>query len=48
MMMMMTNDGMFADADGCQKTFTAGDRVEIWKASSLPGFYDSAEKHVIW
>lgn len=29
-------------------TFTAGDRVEIWKASSLPGLSHQPEKHTIW
>ncbi|KAF2157704.1 glycoside hydrolase family 43 protein [Myriangium duriaei CBS 260.36] len=29
-------------------TFTAGDRVEVWRASSLPDFLSRPEKHVIW
>ena len=30
------------------KTYTAGDRVEIWSAGSLPELHDHAEKSVIW
>lgn len=30
------------------KTFTAGKKIEIWSADSLPAFHGHAQKHVIW
>ncbi|KAF4553850.1 putative glycosyl hydrolases family 43 protein 2 [Elsinoe fawcettii] len=29
-------------------TFTSGGHVEIWRAKSLPDFFDRPDKHVIW
>ncbi|GAM86444.1 hypothetical protein ANO11243_044580 [Dothideomycetidae sp. 11243] len=29
-------------------TFTAGNRVEVWRASTLPDFLSNPDKHVVW